>query len=82
MAAHFTGKDLARLSRMLELLPPQIPGWPVPELPHARLLRADSILEMRLSPERLTHEIAAFLDACWMSRPRSGNAGARRRRVA
>ncbi|MFY0565156.1 amino acid adenylation domain-containing protein [Archangium lansingense] len=37
VAAHFTGKDLARLSRMLELLPPQIPGWPVPELPHARL---------------------------------------------
>jgi amino acid adenylation domain-containing protein len=37
VAAHFTGKDLARLSRMLELLPPQIPSWPVPELPHARL---------------------------------------------
>ncbi|OJT18526.1 hypothetical protein BO221_41470 [Archangium sp. Cb G35] len=37
VAAHFTGKDLARLSRMLELLPPQIPGWPVPELPRARL---------------------------------------------
>jgi len=37
VAAHFTGKDLARVSRMLELLPPQIPGWTVPELPHARL---------------------------------------------
>ncbi|WNG39138.1 amino acid adenylation domain-containing protein [Archangium violaceum] len=39
VAAHFTGKDLARISRMLEeVLPPQIPGWPVPRLPHARLL--------------------------------------------
>ncbi|HEU4977585.1 MAG TPA: alpha/beta hydrolase [Solirubrobacteraceae bacterium] len=45
------------------------------ELPDARLLRADSILELRLSPERLTGEIAAFLDHCW--RPRG-----RRKRVA
>jgi pimeloyl-ACP methyl ester carboxylesterase len=38
------------------------------ELPDARLLQAGSILEMRIAPERLTNEIAAFVDACW--RPR------------
>src|ERR1044071_5267260 len=32
----------------------------VHELPHARLLRADSLLELRLTPERLTGEIAEF----------------------
>ena len=47
----------------------------VTELPNARLLRADSLLELRLSPERLTGEIAGFLDECW--RPRR-KAGARR----
>jgi pimeloyl-ACP methyl ester carboxylesterase len=40
----------------------------VAELPDARLLRADSILEMRLTPDRLTSEIAGFLEQCW--RPR------------
>jgi hypothetical protein len=39
------------------------------ELPNARLLRASSIIELRVAPERLTGEIAAFLDECW--RPRS-----------
>jgi pimeloyl-ACP methyl ester carboxylesterase len=55
------------------------------ELRDARLLRADSILELRLEPERLTGEIAAFLDGCWLprraessTRPPTG----RRRRVA
>ncbi len=55
------------------------------ELRDARLLRADSILELRLEPERLTGEIAAFLDECWLprraessTRPPTG----RRRRVA
>ena len=47
------------------------------ELPNARLLEADSIIELRVAPERLTGEIAAFLDECW--RPR---AAARRRRTA
>jgi pimeloyl-ACP methyl ester carboxylesterase len=45
------------------------------ELPHARLLEADSILELRVRPERLTGEIAAFLDECWPARR------ARRRRA-
>jgi pimeloyl-ACP methyl ester carboxylesterase len=46
------------------------------ELPNARLVQATSIVELRIAPERLTGEIAAFLDECW--RPR---AAARRRRA-
>jgi pimeloyl-ACP methyl ester carboxylesterase len=46
------------------------------ELPNGRLLQANSIVELRLAPARLTDEIAAFLDECW--RPR---AAARRRRA-
>lgn len=37
----------------------------VEELPHARLVEASSILELRLTPDRLTDEIAAFLDEAW-----------------
>jgi pimeloyl-ACP methyl ester carboxylesterase len=35
------------------------------ELPHGRLLEADSLVELRLQPERLTNEIASFLDEVW-----------------
>jgi pimeloyl-ACP methyl ester carboxylesterase len=42
------------------------------ELPNARLLRADSLLELRLTPERLTGEIAGFLDECWKPRRKGG----------
>ncbi len=35
------------------------------EMPNARLLEADSLVELRLRPERLTDEIAAFLDEVW-----------------
>ncbi len=35
------------------------------ELQDSRLLEANSILELRMRPERLTGEIAAFLDECW-----------------
>ncbi len=45
------------------------------ELPNGRLIEADSIFELRLRPERLTNEIAVFLDECWMPR----RAGQRRR---
>ncbi|HKG03529.1 MAG TPA: alpha/beta hydrolase [Conexibacter sp.] len=38
------------------------------ELPNGRLLNADSILELRTKPERLTGEIAAFVDDCWKTR--------------
>jgi len=35
------------------------------ELPNGRLVAADSIVELRLNPARLTAEIAAFVDECW-----------------
>jgi pimeloyl-ACP methyl ester carboxylesterase len=44
-------------------------GMLADELPNARLLQANSIVELRVAPERLTGEIAAFLDECW--RPRT-----------
>jgi pimeloyl-ACP methyl ester carboxylesterase len=40
-------------------------GALVSELPNAELLEAESILELRVSPDRLTAEIARFVDACW-----------------
>jgi len=46
------------------------------ELPNGRLLNADSIVELRTRPERLTGEIAAFVDDCWKTRT---TASARRR---
>jgi pimeloyl-ACP methyl ester carboxylesterase len=48
----------------------------VRELPNARLLQASSILELRLTPERLTGEIMSFVDQCFKPAPASG---ARRR---
>jgi pimeloyl-ACP methyl ester carboxylesterase len=48
----------------------------VSELPDARLLRADSLLELRLQPERLTTEIGEFLDHCWKPRRRGRAAAA------
>ena len=39
---------------------------------HARTLDADTI-ELRISPERLTDEIAGFLDECWRPRRRGGS---------
>lgn len=35
------------------------------ELPNGRLVDANSIIELRVSPERLTRKIAAFVDECW-----------------
>jgi pimeloyl-ACP methyl ester carboxylesterase len=40
-------------------------GMLAAELPNARLLEASSILELRMQPERLTNEIAKFLDEVW-----------------
>ena len=56
----------------------------VRELPNARLLEAESILELRVRPARLTAEIAAFVDECWAAsadrsqRARSKGASAKR----
>jgi pimeloyl-ACP methyl ester carboxylesterase len=41
----------------------------VRELPEARLVQASSILELRLTPERLTNEIVVFVEECF--RPRA-----------
>jgi pimeloyl-ACP methyl ester carboxylesterase len=53
------------------------------EMPNARLIEANSLLELRLSPERLTAEIAEFLDEVWSSRrarsPRARRSPARAR---
>ena len=40
-------------------------GMLASELPDARLLDAHSVLELRVHPERLTAEIAAFIADCW-----------------
>jgi pimeloyl-ACP methyl ester carboxylesterase len=48
-------------------------GMLAEELPNARLLEASSIVELRTQPERLTNEIAAFLDEVW-AQPRAKRA--------
>jgi pimeloyl-ACP methyl ester carboxylesterase len=53
-------------------------GMLADELPNGRLLEAESLLELRLAPERLTNEIAEFLDECWRprrARPRANRSG-------
>jgi pimeloyl-ACP methyl ester carboxylesterase len=44
----------------------------VRELPNARLIQASSILELRLTPERLTNEIVAFVEECFRPATKSG----------
>ncbi|HEX7609297.1 MAG TPA: alpha/beta fold hydrolase, partial [Solirubrobacteraceae bacterium] len=58
-------------------------GMLAKEMPNARLLEADSLVELRVHPERLTAEIADFLDETWAaSAPRrrrpAAKAGARK----
>jgi pimeloyl-ACP methyl ester carboxylesterase len=43
-------------------------GMLAEELPDARLIEADSLVELRLHPERLTEQIAAFLDEVWAAK--------------
>jgi pimeloyl-ACP methyl ester carboxylesterase len=45
------------------------------ELPNPTLVEAGSIIELRVAPERLTNEIADFLDECW--KPRRAKTGGR-----
>jgi pimeloyl-ACP methyl ester carboxylesterase len=42
----------------------------VRELPDARLVQASSILELRLTPERLTNEIVVFVEECFRPQTR------------
>lgn len=51
----------------------------VRELPNARLVQASSVLELRLTPERLTGEIVQFVERCFKRRSRGASA---RRRTA
>ena len=48
----------------------------VRELPNARLVQASSILELRLTPERLTGEIVGFVEDCFA--PAKASTGRRR----
>jgi pimeloyl-ACP methyl ester carboxylesterase len=41
-------------------------GMLADELPDGRLIEANSLLELRLRPQRLTAEIAGFIDDCWL----------------
>jgi pimeloyl-ACP methyl ester carboxylesterase len=49
-------------------------GMLADELPNGRLIEASSILELRLAPDRLTDEIADFIDACWSEERRTAAA--------
>ena len=56
------------------------------ELPNGRSCEADSIFELRFKPERLTNEIADFVDQCWKparaKRPPARRSSTRRRGAA
>jgi pimeloyl-ACP methyl ester carboxylesterase len=55
------------------------------EMPNARLVDANSILEWRINPERLNDELAKFLDEVWRRRKRAAprkRSGAKRSRAA
>lgn len=52
----------------------------VRELPNARLVQASSVLELRITPERLTGEIVEFVERCF--KPKSQGAAGRRRTAA
>src|SRR3954469_6267820 len=57
-------------------------GMLAEELPRGQLLEADSIVELRFSPDRLTDEIAGFIDTCWLPRPAKRPAGRTTKRRA
>src|SRR5829696_1914052 len=44
------------------------------EMPNARLIEANSILEWRISPKRLDDELARFLDDVWEGKPTPSSA--------
>jgi pimeloyl-ACP methyl ester carboxylesterase len=50
-------------------------GMLIEELPNARLLEANSILEWRLSPDRLNDELSDFLEEVWAPKLRAVAAG-------
>jgi pimeloyl-ACP methyl ester carboxylesterase len=54
-------------------------GMLADELPNGRLLEAESMIELRFSPDRLTAEIAGFIDDCWRAPGARSRTGGRRR---
>jgi pimeloyl-ACP methyl ester carboxylesterase len=44
------------------------------ELPHGSLIEANSMFELRLKPQRLTGEIASFVERCWQPKRRAPRA--------
>src|SRR6185312_12926780 len=52
-------------------------GMLAKEMPHARLIEAHSLVELRMKPERLTGEIAGFLDDVWRVRAAPASRGAK-----
>jgi pimeloyl-ACP methyl ester carboxylesterase len=57
-------------------------GMLAQEMPNARLLEANSLVELRMQPERLTAEIGDFLDELWAPRARRRTATAKKARRA
>ena len=49
----------------------------VRELPNARIVQASSVLELRLTPERLTGEIVQFVERCFKPKSRAGSGRSR-----
>jgi hypothetical protein len=52
------------------------------ELPNCQLLYANSIVELRTRPERLTTKIAEFVDDCWVDSQPSRSRRSRRAATA
>ena len=52
-------------------------GMLADELPNGRLLEAESLIELRMAPERLTEEIADFVEQAWKPRRAGGSRGRR-----
>jgi pimeloyl-ACP methyl ester carboxylesterase len=57
-------------------------GMLAEELPNARLIEANSILEWRITPQRLDGELARFLDDVWQGKPVAPTDSAAARTVA
>ena len=72
----FTAPSLVIGHRRDPIHPFSDSGMLVDELPNGRLLEASSILELRIAPERLTNEIARFVDDCWKPQGRRTKAAA------
>ena len=47
------------------------------EMPNAELFEANSLVELRLTPARITAEIAGFLDRAWAAPARGARAAGR-----